>query len=233
MSSTSAPEILWAQRSSATEPEKNLVLLTINVPNLPEGGATRCDLTSTSLSFAAEVAGDAAKGIEGKKYSFDIDFYDEIDVDASKQQLTAKSLYLVLRKSKAQEEYWPRLTKDKVRLHNVKTDFSKWVDEDEQNEVPEETDDMGGMPGMGAGGMPGMGAGGMPGMGAGGMPDMSALGGGGGGMGGLDLQALMAQMGGGAGGEGGFPGMEGLEGEEGDEEGDAEEQIQAVDEASA
>jgi hypothetical protein len=29
------------------------------------------------------------------------------------------------------EEYWPRLTKDK-RVHFVKTDFSKWKDQDER-----------------------------------------------------------------------------------------------------
>ena len=31
------------------------------------------------------------------------------------------------------QEYWPRLTKDKKKLAYVKTDFSKWVDEDEQD----------------------------------------------------------------------------------------------------
>ena len=46
----------------------------------------------------------------------------------------------MLRKEKKQEEYWPRLTKEKVRLHNVKTDFDKWVDEDEQDEANEAGD---------------------------------------------------------------------------------------------
>jgi len=54
----------------------------------------------------------------------------------------------------------------------VKTDFSKWVDEDEQDGEPLKDDDMDPMGGMG--GMPGMGGmGGMPGMGGmGGMGDM-------------------------------------------------------------
>lgn len=70
----------------------------------------------------------------------------------------------MLPKAKAAEEYWPRLTKDKVRLHNVKTDFQRWVDEDEQDEQPDMPD--AGFPGMGAGGMPDMGGmGGMGGMG--------------------------------------------------------------------
>ena len=68
----------------------------------------------------------------------------------------------MLRKKELGEEYWPRLLKDKAKMHFLKTDFDKWVDEDEQDAVPE--DAMGG----GAGGMPDMGAmGGMGGMGGG------------------------------------------------------------------
>jgi len=72
----------------------------------------------------------------------------------------------------------------------VKTDFGKWVDEDEQDGEPvkpdEDMDPMGGMGGMG--GMPGMGGmGGMPGMGGmGGMPGMGGMGG----MGGMDLEQV-------------------------------------------
>ncbi|PKI84547.1 p23 chaperone protein wos2 [Malassezia vespertilionis] len=198
MSATNAPEILWAQRSSAEEPEKNVVMLTINVPNLTED-SVKVDLTASHLHFEASVPADSAKGIEGKHYLFDVDFFEEIDVAQSKQHLTPKSLYMLLRKQQSKDEYWPRLTKEKVRLHNVKTDFSKWVDEDEQDgEQPDDVGGMGGMPDMG--GMGGMG--GMPGMGGmGGMPGMGGAGGAGG-MGGLDLQQLMASMGGGADGAG-------------------------------
>ena len=139
MSSAAIPEVLWAQRSSATEDEKNIIMLTINVPNMT-ADATKCDLTSTSLKFESTVQGDASKGIEGHKYTFNIDFFENILPAESKQHLTSKCLYLVLRKEKKQEEYWPRLTKEKVRLHNVKTDFDKWVDEDEQDEANEAGD---------------------------------------------------------------------------------------------
>ena len=65
---------------------------------------------------------------------------------------------------------WPRLSKDKVRLAFLKTDFNKWVDEDEQDgaaPVNDIDDDglggMGGMGGMGgAGGFPGGAPGGFP-----------------------------------------------------------------------
>lgn len=45
------------------------------------------------------------------------------------------------------EEFWPRLLKDAKKVHYLKTDFDKWVDEDEQEEAPE--DDLGNMGGMG------------------------------------------------------------------------------------
>ena len=86
----------------------------------------------------------------------------------------------MLRKKELKEEYWPRLTKDKSKLHFLKTDFDKWVDEDEQDAVNDE-DVMGGMGGMGGadGGFGGIDFSKLGG-GAGGMPDMSALGGAGG-----------------------------------------------------
>lgn len=141
--STVAPEILWAQRSSADVPEKNVVYLTINAPNLPAIGAgTRFALTPDGFEFAADVP--AAPGVDEKHYAFSLPFYAPIDADASQVALSAKSLFAILRKKDAADEFWPRLTKDKVRLHNVKTDFDKWVDEDEQDEV--EDDPAAGMP---------------------------------------------------------------------------------------
>jgi hypothetical protein len=105
---------------------------------------------------------------------------------------------LVLRKAEAQAEYWPRLTKEKPNRNWIKTDFSKWVDEDEQD--GEEEIDTAGMGGMDmASMMGGGGMGGMPGMGGmGGMPGM------GGGPGGMDMASLLGGMGGGAGGAGGM-----------------------------
>lgn len=43
-----------------------------------------------------------------------------------------------LQKKELKDEYWPRLLKENKKLHFLKTDFDKWVDEDEQNEAPEE-----------------------------------------------------------------------------------------------
>lgn len=220
---TVTPTVLWAQRSSAEDASKNLIYLTIQVSDPAD---IKLDLTSTALTFTADSA-DATT-----KYNLKIEFYDEINVEESRQNLESGSyIFMVLRKSKAQEEYWPRLTKEKLKYHYIKTDFDKWVDEDEQDEQPEEADPMagmGGMPGMGGmGGMPGMeGMGGMPGMGgAGGMPGM-------GGAGGIDFAEMMKSMGsGGAGGDFDISKLASQLGEAGAEEGDEDDEEEA--EASA
>ena len=84
------------------------------------------------------------------------------------------------------------MTKEKVKTSYLKTDFGKWVDEDEQDGAPNDDagdgmdmgsmGDMGGMGGMG--GMPGMG-------GMGGMGGMPGMGGMGGMPGGMDLEAVI------------------------------------------
>lgn len=102
---------------------QNVVMLTINVPNLPP--SVKLDLQPTGFDFHAKT-GDSAKGIQDKEYAFHLDFFAEVEPKESKVSQTSKSLYLVLRKKEASADYWPRLSKDKTRLHNVKTDFAKW-----------------------------------------------------------------------------------------------------------
>jgi len=185
MSTTQAtPEVLWAQRSSKTDAAKNYIYLTISVPDVSESNL-KLDITSSTLTFTGH--SDSLK----KTYHLDLAFYADIEQKETKINHTSKNVELVLRKKELKEEFWPRLLKDAKKVHYLKTDFDKWVDEDEQEEAPEE--DLGAMGGMG-------GMGGMPGMG-----DMSSMMGGGD-FGGIDFSKL--------------GGAEGLGGEEddGDEE---------------
>ncbi|ODV88941.1 hypothetical protein CANCADRAFT_131263 [Tortispora caseinolytica NRRL Y-17796] len=199
------PEVQWAQRSSADDASKNVVFLTVIIPDSKD---PKVDLSSTGLSIESDTA-------EGKKYSVKIDFFDEIDVDESKKAVTGRGLSFILRKKKAQEEYWPRLTKEKAKYHFIKTDFDRWVDEDEQNEVAEsDLDPMGGLGGMDFSQM----GGGMP-----GMPDMAGLDG-------MDFSKLA----GGAGLEGlGANGLDdlagSLEGNDGDADAAADEEATPAD----
>jgi len=205
MSTTATPEVLWAQRSHKTDAEKNYIYLTISVPDVQPSNI-KIDLQPTSLSFTGH--SDSLK----RDYHVDLEFYAEIDKAETKVNHTAKNIQFVLRKKELKEEFWPRLLKDSKKVHFLKTDFDKWVDEDEQEEAVE--DDIGNMGGMG--GMPGMGG------------DMaSMMGGAGGDFGGIDF----SKLGGGAGmgGEGEDDDdeddeeMPGLEGADDDDDDDVEE----------
>jgi len=175
MAANVTPEVLWAQRSHSTDAEKNVIFLTINVPDVPTSNI-KLDLKSTGLTFTGH--SDTLK----KTYHVELEFYDEIDVENSKVNHTARDVEMKLRKKKVTETYWPRLLKESKKQHFLKTDFDKWVDEDEQNEGEEEDfsqfgGGMGGMPGMG-----GMGGGDFGGLdfsklgGGAGMPDMGGEG---------------------------------------------------------
>ncbi|CAK1358202.1 Protein wos2 [Cercospora beticola] len=169
-SKTLTPEVTWAQRSSASEAEKNHIFLAINVPDV-DPKKIKLDIQPSSLTFSGYS--------ESKKadYGVTLEFFAEIDPSASKIHHSPRAIELVLQKKELKAEYWDRLLKDSKKVHFLKTDFDKWVDEDEQDEVADDDDYMSRMGGMG-----GMGADG----GFGGI-DFSKLGGAGmGGMGGDD-----------------------------------------------
>jgi hypothetical protein len=144
---------------------------------------------------------------EKKPYEVSIEFFKPVNAEGSTYKVLPRSVQMhILKKDQEEEEFWPRLLKDKALEKNqVTIDWDRYVDEDEE----EEGFDMSNLEGgMGMGGMGGMG--GMPGM-------ESLMGGMGGGMGGMDMEALMKQMGdiGGAGG----PGLDGDDGDD-DDDGD-------------
>ncbi|KAL9632228.1 MAG: hypothetical protein Q9164_005447 [Protoblastenia rupestris] len=195
---TLTPEVTWAQRSSTTDPARNYVYLTIAAPDVPAKSA-KIDLKPNSLTFTGH--SDTKK----VTYHVELELFGEIDVENSKTNHTSRDVEFVLRKKEMKEEYWPRLLKESKKMHFLKTDFDKWVDEDEQDTAPD--DDMGGMGGMG-GDMGGMG----------GMPGMGGMGGGDGGFGGIATD--FSKLGGGA---GGMPDMDAMpedddDGDEGDDE---------------
>ncbi|GAB1313241.1 p23 chaperone protein wos2 [Madurella fahalii] len=156
------PEVRWAQRSSQTDPEKNFIYLTISVPDVPASNL-KLDLKPTGLTFTGH--SDTLK----KTYHLELEFYAEIDTAESKVHHTARDVEMKLRKKELNEAYWPRLLKESKKMHFLKTDFDKWVDEDEQNEAAD--DDFSNF-GGGMEGMPGMGGGDFGGI------DFSKLGGG-------------------------------------------------------
>ncbi|ORY07770.1 HSP20-like chaperone [Clohesyomyces aquaticus] len=171
---TLTPEVLWAQRSSSSDPTKNHVFLTLMVSDV-SGEEMKLDLQPNKLSF---------KGTSTSKkvtYAVDLEFYAEIDPAESKIHHSGRDIEMVLQKKELKEEYWPRLLKDSKKMHFLKTNFDKWVDEDEQDAQPDDEDYMSKMnPMAGAGG----GDGGFGGIdfsklgaaqGAGGLPDLGDM----------------------------------------------------------
>ena len=194
------------------------------------------NLSDTTLTF---------KGKSGDKdYEVNIEFFKAVDAKDSTYKVLPRSIQMHVMKATSKddedEEFWPRLLKDKALEKNqVTIDWDRYVDEDEEEEAGgfdtsalEGGMGMGGMP-PGMGGMGGMGdMGGMGGMGGmmggagGGMGDlasmMQGMGGGGPG-GGMDMEALMKQMGdlgGAAGGPGAAPGA-GADDDSGDSDDDS------------
>lgn len=99
------------------------------------------DLQPTKLTFTG------TSSTLKRKYHVELEFWGEVDPAESKINHTAKNVEIKLQKKDLKEEYWPRLLKEPKRMHFLKTDFDKWVDEDEQNEAPE--DDFSQFGGMG------------------------------------------------------------------------------------
>jgi hypothetical protein len=139
---------------------------------------------------------------QGKPYKVDISFFKKVDAKDSTYKVLPRNIQMHIMKNKDDsDEFWPRLLQDKALEKNqVKIDWDRYVDEDEEDEGFDTSALEGG---MGMGGMPPGMMGGMPGMGGmGGMP------------GGMDMEALMKQM-------GGMEGM-GAMGAGADEDGDDE-----------
>jgi len=187
------PEVKWAQR-------KDKVFLSVYVEDCKE---PKINLEDKSFSFSGK------GGSKAQEYAVKLDLFGEVDVKESKQANLGRNWFFTFKKKDTEAPFWPRLTKEKQKLHFLKVDFSRWQDEDdsdteekEDHNLEEMMHSMGGMNGMP--GMPGMGGmGGMGGM-MGGMPGM-------GGMGGMQMPDM-----------GGMPGMDGMPQPDSDDSDDEE-----------
>lgn len=102
-----------------------------------------------------------------------MELFGELDKENSAWNTKGRNVIINLAKKDEEAEYWPRLTKAKVKNQKIQVDWGKWVDEDDEGAADESAMgqewDQSQMQGLGgAGGMPGMpgmgGAGGMGGM---------------------------------------------------------------------
>ncbi|KAH8924902.1 HSP20-like chaperone [Atractiella rhizophila] len=128
---TAQPEVLWAQRSSDVDANRNVIWLTISVPDL-DPSSVKVEWTNPShLRFEGTSnpphmqKGSTASQVEKKHFVFDYDLFGEVEEVTEKRRLTNKSLILTVKKKELTEEYWPRLIKEKKKVQTIKTDFSK------------------------------------------------------------------------------------------------------------
>ncbi|CAD6196563.1 unnamed protein product [Caenorhabditis auriculariae] len=148
------PSVLWAQRET-------FLYVTIEVD---EAKVDDLKAEPSKLHFAGSSKTD--------KYETTLEFFEEIDPESVKR-IDTNTRVVELTIQKKEPKWWPRLLKEKGKVHWLKVDFSKWKDEDD-----EEADDFGGMDaGMGG-----------------------AMGGGGGMGNGFDLSQYMSQLNPGGGG---------------------------------
>lgn len=124
--------VKWAQR-------KDQIYIAFGIQDAKD---TQISLQSSKLTFVG-VSG-------GKTYFTELEFYGEIDTEKSKYVVKPRAIEFVLIR-KETGPYWPRLTKEKLKVNWLTIDWDRWVDEDESDN---EGFDMGGMGGLG--GMDGM-----------------------------------------------------------------------------
>lgn len=159
MSTLKTAPVKWAQR-------KDSLYITIGLPDVKDH---KIDVTDTSLSFSGTS--------NSVPYAANLEFFEKIDatVEGSLWNVLPSSIQIkLMKKDKVNEEFWPRLLKDKVlEKNNVTIDWDRYVDEDEGDE-DFDMNSMAGGQGFGGTGMPGM--------------DGS------GGTGAMDIQNMLAQM---------------------------------------
>jgi len=133
------PETVWAQRNDR-------LYLTIR---LDDCTSPQIKIEEDSFKFSGR------GGKEQKNYAIELEFYDAVDPNESKQHLTARELVFVIKKKEV-GPYWPRLQKAPKRPPFLHTDFNKWRDEDDSDDEEDKGfdeanfEDM--MANMGAGG---------------------------------------------------------------------------------
>lgn len=132
--------VKWAQR-------KDAIYVTIDLPDVED---EKVLLDSKNLTFTYVVATLATlaptiiltccccRGTSnGQLYEVKLDFYKDVDVEATDSiwAKTARNVHFHIVKKERNADFWPRLLLDKaLEKTNVKVDWSKFVDEDEDVE---------------------------------------------------------------------------------------------------
>lgn len=113
---TLLPPIKWAQR-------KDRIFLTVELRDIKN---EKIEWVNPS-HLKIEVTSD------GKTYATELIFFNEINIEESKWNITGFHLQFNLVK-KESGPHWVRLLKDDKKYNHISVDWSKYVDEDEEDE---------------------------------------------------------------------------------------------------
>ncbi|KAK7109853.1 prostaglandin E synthase 3-like isoform X2 [Littorina saxatilis] len=119
------PHLEWAQR-------RDRVWLTVILENCQN---PTYELKEKTFFFKGK------GGTENLDHEITLELYGEIDPEKSTCKKTDRQLFFTIMKKDGTASYWPRLTKEQKKLHFLKTDFSRWRDEDDSEEEVEEKED--------------------------------------------------------------------------------------------
>ena len=75
------------------------------------------------------------------QYGFVMDLFKGINKSASGWNIKGRNImFTIVKNEDDQEEYWSRLTKEKIKNQKITVDWARWVDEDEVTEAPVQDD---------------------------------------------------------------------------------------------
>jgi prostaglandin-E synthase len=113
------PDLKWAQR-------KDRLFVTIDIPD--------CEKPVIDLKPEGRLTFNG--NIKEKKYQIDLELFADVIIEESKWNLKGRNILLNIYKKDKENEYWPRLTKIKMKHPHIQVDWSKYIEEDEENEQP-------------------------------------------------------------------------------------------------
>lgn len=110
------PRVYWAE-------DKENVWLTIEVSDVKN---------ETVLFQEDKVVFNGTRGVDNVKCKLELVLYSKIDSELSTKKITPRNIFLVLKKKES--SFWNRLLKTKEKNNFLFVDFSRWKDEDEDEE---------------------------------------------------------------------------------------------------
>ncbi|XP_055331355.1 prostaglandin E synthase 3-like [Paramacrobiotus metropolitanus] len=116
METSGKPPTSWAQR-------KDTVFISVLLEDVKD---LKVNIEKENVYFSGK------SGPDIKLYEMNFDLYSEVNPDESKYFLKDRQVDIVLRKNDAAAPFWPRLLKGSMKPGWLKTDFSRWRDEEDE-----------------------------------------------------------------------------------------------------